>query len=493
MSRGFNKSLIALSVSGLLASPAAFATNGMNLEGYGPVATGMGGASMAYENGSAAVMNNPATLSLMDDGQSRLEVAVGSLAPDVTSTMTGMPAADGSGGPYIMPAVGWTKKEGKLTYGVGVFAQGGMGTEYDANSIVAAGTGEEVRSEVGVGRFLIPIAYEVDSKLSVGGTVDFVWAGMDIKMAMSGSQFQDFVSLLGGANNAGSASGTLVSGLVSNIGTMLNDGTGTGDGFGTGPINTVRFDFSNSSDYTGEANSTGYGAKLGFTYKVNNKLTLGGTYHLETSLGDMKTSNATLTMNANADLGYFLPTPAPTGTYTATDIAITGTLKVVDFQWPATIGFGGAYELNDKVMLAADIKQIRWADVMDSFRMSFTADNVASNGAFGGASMDVEMYQNWDNQTVINLGGAYKVDDALTVRAGLNLSSNPVPDSYLNPLFPATIENHLTGGVGYKIDSNQGIDFSLAYVPEVDATNPGSGMTTSHSQLNWQIMYTNNF
>ena len=37
----------------------------MNMEGYGPIATGMGGASMAYDNGTAAVINNPATLGLM--------------------------------------------------------------------------------------------------------------------------------------------------------------------------------------------------------------------------------------------------------------------------------------------------------------------------------------------------------------------------------------------------------------------------------------------
>ena len=38
----------------------ATATNGMNMEGYGPIATGMGGASYAYDNGTAAMMNNPA-------------------------------------------------------------------------------------------------------------------------------------------------------------------------------------------------------------------------------------------------------------------------------------------------------------------------------------------------------------------------------------------------------------------------------------------------
>ncbi|HTY04146.1 MAG TPA: aromatic hydrocarbon degradation protein, partial [Rhodocyclaceae bacterium] len=55
-----------LSAAGIV-SP-AFATNGMDLEGYGAVATAMGGASMAYDNGAGAMMNNPATLGLMGQG-----------------------------------------------------------------------------------------------------------------------------------------------------------------------------------------------------------------------------------------------------------------------------------------------------------------------------------------------------------------------------------------------------------------------------------------
>lgn len=35
----------------------ALATNGMNMEGYGATALAMGGASMAYDNGAAAMMN----------------------------------------------------------------------------------------------------------------------------------------------------------------------------------------------------------------------------------------------------------------------------------------------------------------------------------------------------------------------------------------------------------------------------------------------------
>jgi len=43
----------------------AYATNGMLMEGYGPESTAMGGASMAFDNGAAAMVNNPAILFTM--------------------------------------------------------------------------------------------------------------------------------------------------------------------------------------------------------------------------------------------------------------------------------------------------------------------------------------------------------------------------------------------------------------------------------------------
>ena len=66
--------LSAATLAIVLPTMTSYATNGMNMEGYGPVAPAMGGASMAYDNGTAAVINNPATLSLMDE-KGRLDVA----------------------------------------------------------------------------------------------------------------------------------------------------------------------------------------------------------------------------------------------------------------------------------------------------------------------------------------------------------------------------------------------------------------------------------
>jgi len=397
-----------------------------------------------------------------------------------------MPDADSSATSFFMPAVGYAVRSDALTYGIGMFAQGGMGTEYAANSFLAAGTGELVRSEVGVGRLVAPIVYNVNKNLTVGGSIDYVFAGMDLKMAMSGTQFADYVAALGGTQAAGTASGTLVDGLVSNIGTGLNDGTGAGDGLGTGPVNTVRFDFSDDSDYTGDAKGAGMTGKIGLTYKVNNNLTIGASYHAKTAIDDLETTRATVTMNANQDFGS-------TGTYTATDIPVEGTLTVNDFQFPAQIGLGMAYQ-QDKWMFAADVKVIQWADVMDSFRMTFTADATQAGFAagFAGAAFDVEMYQNWEDQTVVQLGGAYKVSSATTLRAGINSASNPVPDATLNPLFPATIENHITLGVGQATGKTSGVDFSLTIAPEVEVA-AGSGVTTTHAQTNWQLMYSQKF
>jgi len=493
------RSLLAASVTAAIIAPVTgFATNGMNLEGYGPIATGMGGASMAYDNGVAALMNNPATLGLMEDGESRLDVALGNLGPDITSS-AGPNDAKSGGDSYFMPAAGYAVRNGQLTYGVGMFAQGGMGTEYEANSFMAAGTGEEVRSEVGVGRLAVPIVYNIDKNLTVGGSIDYVFGGMDLKMAMGGTQFLDFMP--GSANNAGVAGGSMVTAFQGAIGAGVLNPTGGG----VNALNTARFDFSNQSDISGDAKGAGITGKLGFTYRINKNLTLGGTYHAKTSMDDLETSDATVSMNVNYDdnilnmswngIPVGLPgnVGTPAGSYTAQNVSIAGKISVNDFQFPAQFGLGMSYA-QDKWMVAADIKIIQWSDVMDSFRMTFTADATQTGLAagFAGQVMDVEMFQNWDDQTVIQIGGAYKVTADTTLRGGINTASNPVPDEYLNALFPATVETHYTLGVGHALSKMSNLDFSLTIVPEVSNT-AASGVVTDHAQMNYQIMYTQKF
>ena len=170
----------------LFAALPALATNGMNMEGYGPISTGMGGASQAMDHGAAAMAQNPATLALMGDG-ARLDVALGLLGPDVRASAGPMGAQSG-GTEYIMPALGYVRRSGRLVYGLGVFAQGGMGTEYKGDSFLAAGSGDPVRSELGVGRIMLPLAFDLTPEFAVGATLDFMWAGLDLRTAAPAAQ-----------------------------------------------------------------------------------------------------------------------------------------------------------------------------------------------------------------------------------------------------------------------------------------------------------------
>ena len=476
--------LMFFGIASVVVSTTAFATNGMNMEGYGPVATGMGGASMAYDNGTAAMMNNPATLGLMPQGD-LLDVALGYLGPNVKATngVSGE-SSTSSANAFYMPAFGWARKSGELSYGVGMFSQGGMGAEYDANSFLAAGSGDKVRSELGVGRVLIPVAYNVNKDFIVGGSLDFVWASLDLKMAMNGAQFGDLVGpAFGGNNTFGTASGS----MVNTLGGAFAGGQLTG-------LNWARFDFSDGSAFTGKAKATGYAAKIGGVYKVNDALALGATYHSKTTLGDMEANGATVSMSVNGPGVGGGPATIP----------VSGKIKVIDFQWPQMLGAGAAYQASDKLMLVFDYKWINWKSVMKDFKMSFTADAnqanpMAAGFGLGGQSMDAVLYQNWKDQNIIMIGAGYKVSTEWTVRAGLNLANNPIPDEFMLPLFPAIEKNHVMLGAGYMISKASSVDASFTYAPEVKSTTQvptPTGMvpvTVAHSQTNLQLMYSYRF
>ena len=428
----------ALILGGSLTS--AFATNGMNMEGYGPISTGMGGASQSFDNGTAAMAQNPATLGLMSDG-ARLDVAVGVLGPKISASKTGFPAADSSGTSYVMPALGYARKSGSITYGIGMFSQGGMGTEYDANSFLAATSGAPVRSELGVGKVIIPLAYQASPELTLGASFDFMWAGMDLLMAASGAQLGGMVTASSG--NLGGALPTL------------------------GGAPWARINFSDGDKNTGAAKATGYSAKLGGVYKVGKDISVGGSYQFKSKLDDMKTAAGSASMTAS------------------NGFADTGTMTIIDFQWPSIVAVGASWQASSALMVAADLKSIGWADAMKSFRMRYDSTGM-------GGSVSFALPQNWKDQTVLSLGMAWKATEQLTLRAGVNLADNPIPEDMVNPLFPATIKSHITGGFGYQITSNDAVNMAVTLAPKVSTTD-SSGVTTTHEQTNLQLMYSHRF
>jgi long-chain fatty acid transport protein len=190
------------------------------------------------------------------------------------------------------------------------------------------------------------------------------------------------------------------------------------------------------------------------------------------------------------------------GAPTTCTIPVTGKYWVKDFQFPSMLGLGLSFAPNDKLMLAADYKRIGWKSAMENFNITFIASAGQANAGaagFANTQLDVVYYQRWKDQDVLALGASYKISDPLTVRAGLNISNNPVPDAYVSPLFPAIVTNHVTLGAGYKVSQAGDIDFALSHAPKVSVTNnwgtigASSNQTISHSQTSWQLMYSHKF
>jgi len=453
-------------------SQKATATNGMNLEGYGAKSHALGGAGMAFDTGNSAVMNNPATLALMEADAQRIGIGIRGLHPDVNSAYGGSISESG-GDAYYMPTLSYIRRDGKLSWGFALLAQGGMGTEYGDDAVLFAMgkpmswitgdafqpmSGEDIRSEVSMGRVMFPVAYDINEQTSFGWSLDFVWASMDLQMDMDGYTFRQFQDGVGG-----SVGGSMASSL---------------DGFSD--INYARFDFSNSSDFTGEADGYGWGLKAGIMHKLNDRLTVGASYHSQTHISDLETSHAQIAFAGIAEGSL------------ETHI-LDGTIEVKDFEWPEIIGLGIAYRPAERWMLVSDVKLLNWSAVMKNFTMVFTAaDDSTVNGDFAGQEIEVTMKQEWDDQVVLSVGAEYQAGRDLWLRAGGSFATNPVADDYLNPLFPAIVRTHYTGGFGYRFLPQHKIAAAFAYVPEVTVTN-GNGVMIYHAQANWSMNYSYTF
>ena len=210
------------------------------------------------------------------------------------------------------------------------------------------------------------------------------------------------------------------------------------------------------------------------TYVISPDATFGIAYQAKTSMADWKGNGKMRVVNA-AD-----------GSVVA---EFAGKYTVKDFQFPSALTLGFAIKPTDKVTLVMDLSRINWSDSMSKFNLNFTAD-----AASGGAAADISLNQNWDDQTVFKIGTAIQTTKNLTLRFGANFANNPVPDDYMNPLFPAIITDHYTTGFSYNVGGgNSVVGASLVVAPTVRQTNTNTGVTSKHSQSNVQVMYSYKF
>ena len=439
-------------------SQMAHATDVFRLEGVGPISRAMGGAATAFNVGAAGMMANPATLSMLAPG-SEFYLGLDMITTDikVTNQATGESVSSdthaSNRGPYLAPELAFTHRNGELTLGVGAFAQGGLGTEYGTTSFLSRASGGLNTGLDNSSRLLvlnIPFAasYQVNDKLAVGGSIDAMWQGLNLNLLLDGGQVG---SLIGAGRVQGS--------LLPVLGGLHHFGG-------------AHFSLTKNEPLASGAESWGFGGRLGMTYKVSNETTLGLDYAMESHMNDLE-GRATLTA-IDGTLGQ---------------IPLQGNIKLRNFQMPAKLDVGLSQRLNDQWMVAVDVSQVFWEHAMKDINVGFVTDS--------GQTLDIQLPQNYKDQTILALGVAYQTGN-WTLRSGLRLATQALSSEMLLAVIPATPRKHISAGFSYAFSKADGVDFAYSHAFEETMSNSSLPNTAApivitHAQNNATIGYTHRF
>lgn len=246
MSCGFKKSLLALTVTGLIIAPAAHATNGYFGHGYSTKEKGLAGAGVAYSQDTLASANNPAGMVNVGD---RMDVGAAIFNPNRQYTVTGAPSGppptffplaegtyESSHDYFLIPHFGWNMMlDETSSFGVAAYGNGGMNSSYQ--NVPGGGTFYDGTAGVNLAQLFINASYakKINDKHSVGASLIFAY-----------QQFK--------------ADG------LTQFGTFSTDNT----------------KLTNNGDDT----STGFGAKIGWQGEIVPSIVLGASYQTKMSMSE---------------------------------------------------------------------------------------------------------------------------------------------------------------------------------------------------------------
>jgi len=170
----------------------------------------------------------------------------------------------------------------------------------------------------------------------------------------------------------------------------------------------------NGDDY-----SYGGGVRVGYTGKLTDWLTVGATYQ-----------------------SRVFTTPF---THYASLFAEHGSFDV-----PSNFALGIALKPYKPVTYALDVEHIFYSEIKAVGNELSGATLANGLGSDGGPGFG------WRDVTAVKTGIAWDATQKLTLRAGYNFSTQPIPDNqtYFNILAPAVVQHHVTAGVTWRLSKN---------------------------------------
>lgn len=169
---------ILLTLASCTAMTAAYATNGINLIGFGAESTLMAGADVAVARDTSALNTNPAGLTqikapLLDMFGSMLRTTDLVHKDPLNEEHASNRYTFLGGGGYARPL-----EDNRCTVGIGLFAQGGAGGVYE-NLRTPFGNRDDLSSLFGIAKIIPGIGCEVNDQLSVGASLNLIYGSIE--------------------------------------------------------------------------------------------------------------------------------------------------------------------------------------------------------------------------------------------------------------------------------------------------------------------------
>jgi len=437
----FSKHLIAVvTTAALLAPVTASATAGYFSIAYGAKSRGIAGAATALSQDTYAAAVNPAGMAKAV-GTNDVGILVFSPVRDAETPSSGNAPFKSDLNGFIIPSGGFVRQlNDKMTWGMSIYANGGLNTSYDVNDNPAGngrnpfGYPDRLGVDLAQLIFAPTITYELNKNHTVGAS-----------LLVGYQRFKAF-------------------GLQGFCG-LKGDGTCnpmTGAGVGSDAANE-------GLTNQGYDDAWGLGLRVGWQGKLSENVTVGAAYSTKVYMDEFDEYDKLFAEDG-------------------------------DFDIPANWSVGIAGKVSPKVTLSADFQRILYSDVKS---ISNTGpNNTSPNNVFadgqGFLGTDNGLGFGWKDVSVFKIGAVYEHNANFTYRFGYSHNSEAFDNDELafNVLAPATIRDHITAGFTYRPDGQDDQQITFTFMHALEESQTGAfpaafnGGTVGQTRLQ---MYQNAF
>jgi long-chain fatty acid transport protein len=397
----------------------AHATDGYFAHGYGMQAKGMGGAATAVAESAFGGASNPATMAFAGN---RFEIGVDLFSPHRKATRTGgaMYGLDGTSDSdstvFAIPELAYNRMMSpNWSLGVTVYGNGGMNTDYEGGQLPSPGACGPATGP-GTGFNPEPGPYNL-----------FCGTGR------LGVDLMQLIVAPTAAFKLGPDHAIGVAPLFAYQRFKMK-GIQPFEGFSASPGNVTN---------RGYDDATGYGVRVGYYGRISPAMAIGAAYATKTRMGEFDKYKGLFAEQG----GFDIPS-----------------------HWSVALTF----EPSPGTMVTAEYERINYTDaksVSNSSRLLLqcAGGNLANClGGSDGAGFG------WQDVDVFKLGVQWQQSPSLTLRAGYNLSDNPIrgEEVTINILAPGVVRHHVTLGATWKLDSQSAITGAFMYAFNKDVTAP---------------------